>query len=412
MRNMSKALQMCGSNRGSNECSKVDKPSKMFEYLRSSGLTREKMNSIKLWKRRFVDLCENFSIEKSKRNCYKIKKKIMRKFSTEHQPDNMKDSFDPISVLFEGNEIVREMDVHTILESCRSPIPEENTIDIIPKEVLDDEESDEESDEDYVEEELHHDTDSEVSAEESDDPNFRRWSEDGPNYVGKDGQTLWKIHHNVKYSRTKTQNLITKVPGVKPHAINARSVYETWNMIITDQMIEDIVTFTNIYLQSIRNKYSRPRDVLDTDFDEMRAMFGISYMAGVLKSNHTSLADSWNTDSTAPEFFRMVMSKNRFYLLLRALRFDDIRTRVERKKWDELAPIRQLFDMFQGSDLDWGTWKTLNRLRCQMGRCKNNLLKWRHAEEETCECGESQTMEHLLPIPTSSMHPPRPMDVQ
>ncbi|KAG5891650.1 hypothetical protein JTB14_020068 [Gonioctena quinquepunctata] len=29
-----------------------------------------------------------------------------------------------------------------------------------------------------------------------------------------------------------------------------------------------------------------------------------------------------------------------------------------------------------GSDLDWGTWKTLNRLRCQMGRCKNNLLKW------------------------------------
>ncbi|KAG5866905.1 hypothetical protein JTB14_033550 [Gonioctena quinquepunctata] len=89
----------------------------------------------------------------------------------------------------------------------------------IPEEVLDDE--------DYVEEELHHDTDSEVSADESDDPNFRRWSKDGPNYVGKDGQTLWKIHHNVKYSRTKTQNLITKLPGVKPHAKNARSVYET-----------------------------------------------------------------------------------------------------------------------------------------------------------------------------------------
>ncbi|KAG5881029.1 hypothetical protein JTB14_006821 [Gonioctena quinquepunctata] len=50
----------------------------------------------------------------------------------------------------------------------------------------------------------------------------------------------------------------------------------------------------------------------------------------------------------------------------------------------------------QSSDLDWGTWKTLNRLRCQMGRCKNNLLKWGYAEEETCECGESQIMEHLL----------------
>ncbi|KAG5872429.1 hypothetical protein JTB14_011929 [Gonioctena quinquepunctata] len=47
----------------------------------------------------------------------------------------------------------------------------------IPEEVLDDGESDE----DYVEEELHHDTDSEVSADESDDPNFRRWSKDDPN---------------------------------------------------------------------------------------------------------------------------------------------------------------------------------------------------------------------------------------
>lgn len=49
-----------------------------------------------------------------------------------------------------------------------------------------------------------------------------------------------------------------------------------------------------------------------------------------------------------------------------------------------------------GSDLDWSTWKTLNRLRCQMGRCKNNLLRWGYAEEEACECGEVQTMEHLL----------------
>ncbi|KAG5870626.1 hypothetical protein JTB14_028798 [Gonioctena quinquepunctata] len=184
----------------------------------------------------------------------------------------------------------------------------------ITEEVLDDEESDEESDEDYVEEELHHDTDSEVSADESDDSNFRRWSKYGSNYVGKDGQTLWKIHHNVKYSRTKTQNSITKLPGVKPHAKNVRSVYETWNMIITDRMIEDIVTFTNIYLRSIRNRYSRPRDVLDTDFDEIRAMFGILYMAGVLKSNHTSSADSWNTDSTAPEFFRMVVTEQHVFV--------------------------------------------------------------------------------------------------
>lgn len=213
----------------------------------------------------------------------------------------------------------------------------------IPEEVLEDEESDE----DCVENELNHETDSEMSADESDELNFTRWSEDGPNYVGKDRKTLWKVHRTVKSSRTKRHNLIYKLPGVKPYAKTARSVYETWNLLINDRMIHDIVTYTNIYIQSIRNNYSRSRDVLDPDVDEIKAMFGLLYMAGVLKANHTNLADLWNVDGTAPEFFRMVMSKNRFYLLLRALRFDDIRSREERKKLDKLAPIRQVFELFQ-----------------------------------------------------------------
>nr|CAH7725182.1 unnamed protein product [Callosobruchus chinensis]CAH7732496.1 unnamed protein product [Callosobruchus chinensis] len=49
-----------------------------------------------------------------------------------------------------------------------------------------------------------------------------------------------------------------------------------------------------------------------------------------------------------------------------------------------------------GSDLDWRAWKSLNRLRCCVGRSKENLLKWGFAEEGTCACGELQTMEHLL----------------
>lgn len=125
MGDMSKALEMCGSN----ECSKVDRPSKMFEYLRSKGLTWEKVNSIEFWKRSFGDLCENFNIKKSKRNCFKIKKMFMRKFSTEHQPHNIKDSSDSISVRFGGDEISGEINAHTIPETCHSPLTDENTID-------------------------------------------------------------------------------------------------------------------------------------------------------------------------------------------------------------------------------------------------------------------------------------------
>uniref|UniRef100_A0A2S2Q9N5 PiggyBac transposable element-derived protein 4 n=1 Tax=Sipha flava TaxID=143950 RepID=A0A2S2Q9N5_9HEMI len=78
----------------------------------------------------------------------------------------------------------------------------------------------------------------------------------------------------------------------------------------------------------------------------MRALFGLLYIAGMMKSNHLNLSDLWSNDGLSPEYFRAVMSKTRFYLLLRALRFDNINTRSERKKFDKLAPIRTIFDEF------------------------------------------------------------------
>lgn len=69
-------------------------------------------------------------------------------------------------------------------------------------------------------------------------------------------------------------------------------------------------------------------------------------MAGVLRSNHLHLNDLWNDDPLVPEYFRAVMPQKRFYLLLRALRFDDISTRTDRKMYDKLAAIRIIFDGF------------------------------------------------------------------
>jgi len=45
-------------------------------------------------------------------------------------------------------------------------------------------------------------------------------------------------------------------------------------------------------------------------------------------------------DGSAPEFFRAVMSAKRFHQLYQAIRFDDRRTRHERKQTDNLASIR------------------------------------------------------------------------
>ncbi|KAE9524711.1 hypothetical protein AGLY_014761 [Aphis glycines] len=60
--------------------------------------------------------------------------------------------------------------------------------------------------------------------------------------------------------------------------------------------------------------------------------------------NHRNLDDLWSDDGLVPPYFRAVMSKARFYILLRTLRFDDIGTRATRKQIDKLTPIRTLLN--------------------------------------------------------------------
>lgn len=69
-------------------------------------------------------------------------------------------------------------------------------------------------------------------------------------------------------------------------------------------------------------------------------------MAGRMKSSHENIKDFYATDGTGVEIFPLVMSRNRLSFLLRALRFDNITTRQERKLHDKLAAVRDLFEEF------------------------------------------------------------------
>lgn len=106
------------------------------------------------------------------------------------------------------------------------------------------------------------------------------------------------------------------------------------------------MTYTNIYIARARVKYGRNTDAADTNVYEIKALFGLLYVAGVLKASHINLEHLWSDDAFAPELFRSVVSLKRFRFLLRMLRFDDITTRKERKESDKLAPIRELFEGF------------------------------------------------------------------
>ena len=52
-----------------------------------------------------------------------------------------------------------------------------------------------------------------------------------------------------------------------------------------------------------------------------------------------------------------------------------------------------------GSGEDWLCWRALNRLRTEVGRAKTVMRRWGYlddAQSVDCDCGEPQTMTHLL----------------
>jgi len=69
----------------------------------------------------------------------------------------------------------------------------------------------------------------------------------------------------------------------------------------------------------------------------------------------------------------------------------------ETKKW--MTPAKHLP---AGNNLEWPTWRAFNRLRVGVGRSKENLAKWGIISEEdtSCDCGQLQTMSHLLRCPS------------
>lgn len=191
-----------------------------------------------------------------------------------------------------------------------------------------------------------HNTDS----EQSDDGSIELITDNNPHqipiFLGKDKKTEWLKHVPPVLGRTRKHNVVSHLPGVKAIARNAKSPLECWELFFPDHVIREIVTCTNIYLRQMRENYARVRDCPDTSFEEIRALLGLLYLAGVKKCQHTNISELWSEDGTAPECFRAVMSNRRFYTLLRAMRFDDINDRNLRKETDNLAPIRSLFSDF------------------------------------------------------------------
>lgn len=70
-------------------------------------------------------------------------------------------------------------------------------------------------------------------------------------------------------------------------------------------MLNMIVENANYFISSIADNYLRESYARTTTKNEIQALIGLFYYAGVLKSNHLNDEDLWRTDGSSVEIFRL-----------------------------------------------------------------------------------------------------------
>ncbi|XP_069680912.1 piggyBac transposable element-derived protein 4-like [Periplaneta americana] len=167
-------------------------------------------------------------------------------------------------------------------------------------------------------------------------------------FIGRDKKCRWNKTCSSASGKTKSRNIVNNYPGPKSFSEGVTSEVDAFTKMISLEMIDEIVGYTNIYMQNerISAKYSRERDARETTRSEMMALMGLLYLIGVKKANHTDVTELWAVDGSGIEITRAVMGFKRFLFLLRCIHFDDKRTRQERRVSDKLAAIRTILDQF------------------------------------------------------------------
>lgn len=216
-----------------------------------------------------------------------------------------------------------------------------------------------------------HDTSSEQDFEDTNDEEEEGHSK--KYFWGKDG-TKWRKEIPPRNIRTRSINIISHLPGSTKQAKNAKSAADSFALFMTDTILNCVVHCTNIYMKSIQENFSRSKDAKETNLEEMKAVLGLLVLAGVTKSRSLKLENLWDRTKLGIPVFNATMSITRFRFLLRCMRFDDINDRVERKELDNVAPIREIFEIFVANcqnNYSLGEYVTIDeQLLSFRGKCK------------------------------------------
>ena len=97
-------------------------------------------------------------------------------------------------------------------------------------------------------------------------------------YTSRNG-TKWS-KSAPRTSRTKSHNIVSRPPGAIGVAKDAKSALQSFILFFDADIINILVDSTNIYIDTIKNKFERVRDTLYTDTVEMKAFIRALLVSG------------------------------------------------------------------------------------------------------------------------------------
>ena len=120
-------------------------------------------------------------------------------------------------------------------------------------------------------EELVHNSDSETDSEENFvDQDLTQSETEESFFIGRDKKTRWMKNAPPTNIRTRRQNIVTRLPGVRGVAKCAKSALECFLLFIDDDIIRKITTYTNLYIGKIAPNFNRERNAKQTDNTEIK----------------------------------------------------------------------------------------------------------------------------------------------
>jgi len=142
------------------------------------------------------------------------------------------------------------------------------------------------------------------------------------------------------HHQTPLHNIVCQRSGAH-RLTETMSVYDTFKCILSNEMIDIVLRHTNKKARKVYEAYNinhppeKQRKWIDITEREFDAFLGLFITSGVNHSNVENIMHMWK--KTSYPLYRVSMGINRFWNILRFIRFDDANTRQERQQIDKAA---------------------------------------------------------------------------